>query len=101
MMPKGQAKFLVGYCIFMLLFTQLLQHSQRYQALLEPLAALLGSLLPICISVFAIKNGWALGRIRPVDRDESPISFWLLVAMGLGIGAYLIYRGVLGLAWLV
>ena len=37
MMPKGQAKFLVGYCIFMLLFTQLLQHSQRYQALLEPL----------------------------------------------------------------
>jgi hypothetical protein len=101
MMPKGQVKFLVGYCIFMLLFTQLLQHSHRYQALLEPLAALFGSALPICISALAIKNGWAMGRIHPVDRDESPISFWLLVVMGFGIGVYLIYRGVLGLASLV
>jgi len=101
MMPKRQVKFLVGYCIFMLLFTQLLQHSQRYQALLEPLAALFGSVLPICISALAIRNGWALGRIRTVDRDESPISFWLLVAMGLGIGAYLIYRGVVGLVSLI
>jgi hypothetical protein len=101
MMSKGQIKFLVGYCIFMLLFTQLLQHSHRYQALLEPLAALFGSVLPICISVFAIKNGWAMGRIHSVDRDENPISFWLLVVMGFGIGVYLIYRGVLGLASLV
>ncbi len=100
-MPKGQIKFLVGYCIFMLLFTQLMQHSHRYQALLEPLTALFGSVLPICISALAIKNGWALGRLHAVDRDESPISFWLLVAMGLGIGADLIYRGVLGLASLV
>jgi len=101
MMPKVQVKFLVGYCIFMLLFTQLLQHSHRYQALLKPLAALFCSLLPICILVIAIKNGWAMGRIHPVDRDESPISFWLPVAMGFGIGAYLIYRGVLGLASLI
>jgi hypothetical protein len=101
MMPKGQAKFLVGHCIFMLIFTQLLQHSHRYQALLEPLAALLGSVLPLCISALAIKNGWAMGRIYPVDRDESPIRFWLLVAMGFGIGVYLIYRGVLGLASLL
>ena len=85
----------------MLLFTQLMQHSHRYQALLEPLTALFGSVLPICISALAIKNGWAMGRLHAVDRDESPISFWLLVAMGLGIGAYLIYRGVLGLASLV
>ena len=101
MMPKGQVKFLVGYCIFMLLFTQLLQHSHRYQALLEPLAAMFGSVLPICISALAIKNGWAMGRIHSVDRDENPISFWLLVVMGFGIGVYLIYRGVLGLASLV
>ena len=101
MMPKGQVKFLVGYCLFMLLFTQLLQHSHRYQALLEPLAALFGSVLPICISALAIKNGWAICRVSVIDRDESPISFWLLVAMGFGIGAYLIYRGVLGLASLI
>ena len=101
MMPKGQVKFLVGYCAFMLVFTQLLKHSHRYQALLEPLSALLGSLLPMCISAFAIKNGWAMGRIQTFDRDESPISFWLLVAMGFGIGAYLIYRGVSGLALLL
>ena len=101
MMPKGQVKFLVGYCIFMLLFTQLLQHSHRYQALLEPLAALFGSALPICISALAIKNGWAMGRIHPVDRDESPISFWLLVAMGFGIGAYAIYWGIVGLVALM
>ncbi len=101
MMPKGKIKFLVGYCIFMLLFTQLLQHSHRYQALLDPLAAIFGSVLPICISALAIKNGWAMGRLRAFDREESPISFWLLVAMGLGIGAYLIYRGVLGLALLL
>jgi hypothetical protein len=98
MMPKGQVKFLVVYCIFMLLFTQFLKHSHQYQTLLEPFAALFGSLLPVCISALAIKNGWAMGRIHPIDRDESPISFWLLVAMGFGIGAYLIYRGVLGLA---
>ena len=101
MMPKGQVKFLVGYCIFMLLFTQLLQHSHRYHAFLEPLAALFGSVLPICISALAIKNGWAMGRIRTFDRDESPVSFWLLVAMGFGIGVYLIYRGVVGLASLI
>jgi hypothetical protein len=100
-MPKGQVKFLVGYCVFMLLFTQILQHSHRYHALLEPLAALFGSLLPICISAIAITNGWAMGRIHPVDRDESPFRFWLLVAMGFGIGAYLIYRGVLGLTSLM
>jgi hypothetical protein len=101
MMPKGQVKFLVGYCIFMLLFTQLLQHNHRFQALLVPLAALFGSVLPICISALAIKNGCALGKLRAVDRDESPISFWLRVAMGFGIGAYLIYRGLLGLASLM
>jgi hypothetical protein len=100
-MPKGQIKFLVGYCIFMLLFTQLLQHSHRYQALLEPLAALFGSFLPICISALAIKNGWAMGRTTMVDREESPVGFWLLVAMGFGIGAYLIYWGLRGLASLL
>jgi len=42
-----------------------------------------------------------VGRIHPVNRDESPISFWLLDAMGFGIGAYLIYRGVLWLASLI
>ena len=100
-MPKGQVKFLVGYCVFMLLLIQLLQHSHRYQALLEPLSALFGSVLPICISAFAIKNGWAMGRISLVDRDEHPISFWLLVAMGFGIGGYLIYHGVLGFSSLM
>lgn len=40
MMPKAQVKFLVGYCILMLLFTQLLQHSHRYHAFLEPLTFL-------------------------------------------------------------
>ncbi len=100
-MPKGQVKFLVGYCILMLLFTQLLQHSHRYQALLEPLAALFGSFLPICISALAIKNGWAMGRTTMVDREESPVGFWLLVAMGFGIGAYLIYWGLRGLASLL
>ena len=96
-MPKGQVKFLVGYCVFMLLFVQLMQHSHRYPALLEPVSALFGSVLPICVSAFAIKNGWALGRTSIVDRDERPISFWLLVALGFGMGAYLIYLGVRGL----
>jgi hypothetical protein len=35
-----------------------------------------------------------------VERDESPIGFWLLVALGFGIGTYLIYKGVLSLALL-
>lgn len=96
-MPKGQLKFLAGYCIGMLLLTQFLQHSHRYHTLLEPLSALLGSVLPICISVFAIQNDWALGRIRIVERSQSPVSFWLLVVMGFGIGAYLLYLGVSGL----
>lgn len=97
-MPKDQIKILVGYCIFMLAFTQLLQHSVRLHGLLEPLAALFGSALPLAISVFAIRNGWAIGRTRLIDRDESPISFWLLVALGLMLGAYLMYQGIRGLA---
>jgi hypothetical protein len=101
MMPKNQLKFLVCYCVFMLLLTQMLQHSHRNQAMWEPLVALLGSILPICISVFAIKNGWAMGRIHTIDRDERPISFWLLVAMGFGLGAYLIYRGLQDLTLLM
>lgn len=96
-MPKGQIKLLIGYCTGMLLLTQFLQHSHRYHALLEPLSALLGSMLPIGISVFAIKNDWAMGRIRIVERTQSPVSFWLLVLMGFGIGAYLLYQGVSGL----
>lgn len=78
----------------MLLLTQFLQHSQRHHALLEPVSALLGSVLPICISLFALKNNWALGRIRIVERAQSPLSFWLLVFMGFAIGAYLLYQGV-------
>ena len=97
MMPKGRLKFLIGYCIGMLLLTQFLQHSHRFHALLEPLSALLGCVLPICISVFAIQNDWAMGRIRFVERTQSPVSFWLLIAMGFGIGAYLLYQGVSGL----
>lgn len=97
-MPKGQVRVLVSYCVFMLLLTQFLQHSHKYANLLEPLAALFGSALPIAISVFAIKNGVALGRIRLIDRDESPASYWLLVALGFSLGAYLLYQGVRGLA---
>ena len=100
-MPKGQVKILVSYCLCMLVLTQLLQHSHKYQSLLEPLAALFGSFLPIAISVFAIKNGWAIGRIRVLDRDESPLTYWLLVILGFGIGAYLLYQGVRGVASLV
>jgi len=97
-MPKGQVKVLVSYCVFMLLLTQFLQHSHRYVSLLEPLAALFGSALPIAISVFAIKNGWAIGRTRQIDRDESPVNYWLLVALGFALGAYLLYQSVRGFA---
>jgi hypothetical protein len=85
----------------MLVLTQFLQHSDKYRALRDPLCALLGSVLPICIAVFAITNDWAMGRMRTVDREESPLIFWLLVGMGFGIGAYLLYQGVAGLASLM
>jgi hypothetical protein len=101
MMPKGQKKILIGYCLAMLLLTQFWQHSHRHHALLETLSALLGAFLPIGISVFAIKNNWAMGRTGVVDREENPLSFWLLVALGFGVGVYLLYRGVSGLASLV
>lgn len=96
-MPKCQVRILVIYCLFMLVLTQLLQHSHKYHYLLEPLAALFGSLLPIAISVLALKNDWALGRIRVIDRDESPVAYWLVVALGFGLGGYLLYEGVKGL----
>jgi hypothetical protein len=99
-MPKAQIKVLVGYCIFMLLMTQFLQRSDAFQRLLTPFAALFGSFLPIAISVFAIKNGWAIGRVRMIDRDDSPISYWFLVALGFSLGAFLLYQGVKGLATL-
>ena len=100
-MPKQQLKILVGYCIFMLILTQYIQHSHRYQGLFEPIAAFLGAFLPIAMSVFALKNGWALGRTRQVDRDESPVGFWFLVALGFAIGAYLIFQGIKSLVSLL
>jgi hypothetical protein len=33
-----------------------------------------------------------------IGRDESPVSYWLLVALGFALGAYLLYQGVKGLA---
>ncbi len=81
----------------MLILTQYMQHSHIYQDLLEPIAALLGAFLPIAISGFSLTNGLALGRARQVDRDESPVSFYFLVAMGFAIGAFLIFQGLKGL----
>jgi hypothetical protein len=101
MMPKAQMRFLIGYCVGMLALTQFLQHSHQYRVLLEPLSALFGSMFPICISVFAIKNDWAIARTRIVDREESPVSFWLLIVLGFGLGMYLLYQGASGLASLV
>jgi hypothetical protein len=100
-MPKSQAKLLVGYCIFMLVMTQLLQHSPMHKDLIEPLAALFGSMLPIAISLFAIRNGWAMGRTSQFDRKESPVTFWLLVTLGFVVGGYLLIQGVWGLARLL
>ena len=46
------------------------------------LAALFGLSLPISISVPAIKNDWAMGRMRLIGRDESHVRSWLPVTLG-------------------
>ena len=63
-------------------------------AVRDTVAALFGSLLPIAISVLAVRSGWVMGRNRLIDRDESSIRYWLTIALGLALGAYLHCRGV-------
>ena len=74
MVPKAQIKVLVGYRIFMRLMTQVLKHNHAFDRLLEPL---FGSFLPIAVSLFAMKDGRALGQTTPFDRKESPVRYWL------------------------
>jgi hypothetical protein len=77
MMPKGQVKLFVGSCIFMLIFTQRMQHSHRYQAFLKPLAALFGSALPISIQPLkSITDGpWAGITQSKETKALSPLGF--------------------------
>lgn len=96
-MPKSQVKLLVGYCVFMLVMVQLLKHSQMPKELLESVADLFGSLFPIGIAVLALINGWAMGRTSQFDREDSPVSYWLLVALGFTVGGYLAIQGLLGI----
>ena len=62
------------------------------------LAALFGSSLPISISVPAIKNDWAMGRMHLIGRDESPVRSWLPVTLSFILGTNLLYKGVKDLA---
>ena len=62
------------------------------------LAALFGLSLPISISVPAIKNDWATGRMHLIGRDESPVRSRLPVTLGFILGTNLLYECVNGLA---
>jgi hypothetical protein len=94
-MPKNQIKLFIIYAVLMILLTQFLQHSLKYHHLLEPCSAFFGAWLPIGLAIFGIQNGWVVGKFCMIARDESPVSYWLLIALGFLSGFYLIYRGVL------
>lgn len=81
----------------MIVMTQFLVHSISYHGMLEPLAALFGSFLPIGLTIFGIQNGWVIGKFCTVDRDESPKSFWTIIALQSGLGSYLLCIGAWGL----
>ncbi|MET3118750.1 hypothetical protein AAKU64_002983 [Undibacterium sp. GrIS 1.8] len=96
-MPKNQIKLFVVYAICMMMLMLWIEHSTRYHALREPLGALFGAWLPIGLSIFGIQNGWVIGKFSIINRDNSPISFWIIIAAGFMLGVFLLYRGVSGL----
>lgn len=96
MFTKTQFKIVIGYALFVILFAHFKKHGLE-SGQMTPLSAILYAPIPLAFSVFGIQNGWVIGKFCVIDRDESPISFWVLVAIGLVAGLGLFLWGLRGL----
>jgi hypothetical protein len=91
---KTQRNLMLGYIAFMVLAI-LARHGGFDRHTSTPLDLILGAPIPCAFGVFAIQNGWISTRYSsPIDREESPVSFWFYVACALLLGAGMFLWGV-------
>nr|WP_295772551.1 hypothetical protein [Rhodoferax sp.] len=96
MYSKTQRYVMIGYMAFMIL-AMLVTHRGMDRHTSTPLDSILGAPIPFAFGVFAIQNGWISARYSsPIDRDESPVSFWFYVALALLIGTGMFLWGAYG-----
>ena len=91
MYSKLQRNLMLGYLGFVLLI-MLVIHEGFSRASLTPIDLILYAPIPIGFGVFAIQNGWISTRYSaPIERQDSPVSFWFYVGFALlfGIGMFL------------
>ena len=87
MYSKTQRNLMLGYIAFVVM-TILARHGGFNRDVSTPLDLILGAPIPLGFGVFAIQNGWISTRYSsPIDREESPVSFWFYVACALLFGA--------------
>ena len=94
MYSKTQRNLILGYIVFVLL-TIVVRHNGLNRHTSTPLDLILGAPIPFFFGVFGIQNGWISTRFSsPIDREESPVSFWFYVACALLLGAGMFLWGV-------
>lgn len=96
MYSKTQRYLMFGYMAFVIL-AMLVTHRGTDRRTSTPFDLILGAPIPFAFGVFAIQNRWIGTRYSsPIDRDESPVSFWFYVALALLLGAGMFLWGVCG-----
>ena len=91
MYSKIQRNLLLGYLAFVLVVNLAIHWGARGQSL-TPIDLILYAPVPIGFGIFAIQNGWIATRYSaPIEREDSPVSFWFYVAFALlfGVGMFL------------
>ena len=90
MYSKKQRYLMLGYIAFVLII--LARHGGLSRHSPTPLDLMLYAPIPFGLGIFAIQNGWIGARYSaPIDREESPVSFWFYVGFALlfGTGMFL------------
>ena len=94
MYSKTQRNLMLGYIAFVVI-TIIARHGGFNGNNSTRLDLILGAPIPFGFGVFAIQNGWISTRYSsPIDREESPVSFWFYVACALLSGAGMFLWGV-------
>jgi hypothetical protein len=94
MYTKTQRSLMIGYIVFFVIMV-LIRHNGIDRHTSTPLDLILGAPIPFAFGVFAIQNGWISTRYAaPIERDQSPVSFWFYVALALGVSVGMFIWGI-------
>lgn len=82
MYGKSQRLVMLRY-IAVAIVTLLPVHGGKNRNTSYSVDMIVGAPIPFGFGVFATQNGWINTRYSNVDREESPVSYWLYVALHL------------------